>query len=265
MYPFERFSEPAKKVLTLAQEEAERSHHSYIGTEHLLLGLLRNEECLAHAALEALDVGVEETRQRIEEILGRNQRIIIQQIIPTSRVKKVIEIAFEEAQRSGQTSVGTQFLLFGLLVEGEGVAAKVLEKQGVTIEAARAEVERLVGEGAAEGMAAHPGPVGVPPPPMLPEMRRLMLRAQMEARVKGLAGFGLRHLLDAILASPAGVEVLARSLDLRRIVATKEQAITAADFEAAAAYGTEEQRARQALEEALVAWREELEPPAGSP
>src|SRR5262252_1517943 len=102
MYPFERFTERAKKVLTLAQEEAERAHHSYIGTEHLLLGLLRAEEGIAHAALRALGVGVEDTRERIEGVLGRNERIIVQQVIPTSRVKKVIEIAFEEAQRVGQ-------------------------------------------------------------------------------------------------------------------------------------------------------------------
>src|SRR5580704_6654814 len=97
MYPFERFNEDAKRSLTLAQEEAERSHHSYIGTEHLLLGLLREGEGLAAKVLNNLGVEINKVRSTIESVLGRNERIIIQQIIPTSRVKKVIEISFEEA------------------------------------------------------------------------------------------------------------------------------------------------------------------------
>src|SRR5256714_14848000 len=108
MYPFERFTERAKKVLTLAQEEAERSHHSYIGTEHLLLGLLREGEGLAAKVLNNLGVEIGKVRQTIESVLGRNERIIIQQIIPTSRVKKVIEISFEEARRMGHNYVGTE-------------------------------------------------------------------------------------------------------------------------------------------------------------
>ena len=179
-------------------------------------------------------------------------------------MKKVIEIAFEEAQRSGQTGVSSQFLLFGLLVEGEGVAAKVLEEQGVTIEAAREEVERLIAGGVTEPMNVRSAQARPPMPTMLPELRQLLARAQMEAGVKGSPGFGLRHLLDAMLASPAGIEVMARNLDLRRIVAAKEQAIAAMDYDTAAGHRAEEQRARQALEQALVAWSEDLQPPAGS-
>ena len=122
LYPFERFTERAKKVLTLAQEEAERSHHSYIGTEHLLLGLLREGEGLAAKVLNNLGVEINKVRSTIESVLGRNERIIIQQIIPTSRVKKVIEISFEEARRMGHNYVGTEHLLLGLLIEGEGIA-----------------------------------------------------------------------------------------------------------------------------------------------
>src|SRR5438132_335944 len=125
MYPFERFTERAKKVLTLAQEEAERSHHSYIGTEHLLLGLLREGEGLAAKVLNNLGVEIGKVRQTIESVLGRNERIIIQQIIPTSRVKKVIEISFEEARRMGHNYVGTEHLLLGLLIEGEGLAQQI--------------------------------------------------------------------------------------------------------------------------------------------
>src|SRR5689334_9266077 len=150
MYPFERFTERAKKVLTLAQEEAERSHHSYIGTEHLLLGLLREGEGLAAKVLNNLGVEIGKVRQTIESVLGRNERIIIQQIIPTSRVKKVIEISFEEARRMGNNYVGTEHLLLGLLIEGEGIAAHVLEDLGANLEKTRTEIERLLHESGLE-------------------------------------------------------------------------------------------------------------------
>jgi len=141
LYPFERFTERAKKVLTLAQEEAERSHHSYIGTEHLLLGLLREGEGLAAKVLNNLGVEINKVRATIESVLGRNERIIIQQIIPTSRVKKVIEISFEEARRMGNNYVGTEHLLLGLLIEGEGIAAHVLEDLGANLEKVRGEID----------------------------------------------------------------------------------------------------------------------------
>src|SRR5712692_1565708 len=144
IYPFERFTERAKKVLTLAQEEAERSHHSYIGTEHLLLGLLREREGLAATVLNNLGVDTGMVRETIESVLGRDERIIIQQIIPTSRVKKVIEISFDEARRMGHNYVGTEHLLLGLLIEGEGIAAHVLEDLGATLEKVRSEIERLL-------------------------------------------------------------------------------------------------------------------------
>jgi ATP-dependent Clp protease ATP-binding subunit ClpC len=150
LYPFERFTERAKKVLTLAQEEAERSHHSYIGTEHLLLGLLREGEGLASKVLGNLGVEINKVRATIESVLGRNERIIIQQIIPTSRVKKVIEISFEEARRMGNNYVGTEHLLLGLLIEGEGIAAHVLEDLGANLEKVRGEIDRLLHESGLE-------------------------------------------------------------------------------------------------------------------
>ena len=150
MYPYERFTERAKKVLTLAQEEAERSHHSYIGTEHLLLGLLREGDGLAAKVLNNLGVEIVRVRQTIESVIGRDERIIIQQIIPTSRVKKVIENSFEEAARMGHNYVGTEHLLLGLLIEGEGIAAHVLQDLGVSLEAARREIEQLLISAGAE-------------------------------------------------------------------------------------------------------------------
>jgi len=170
LYPFERFTERAKKVLTLAQEEAERSHHSYIGTEHLLLGLLREGEGLAAKVLGNLGVEIGKVRQTIESVLGRNERIIIQQIIPTSRVKKVIEISFEEARRMGHNYVGTEHLLLGLLIEGEGIAAHVLEDLGANLEKVRAEIERLLHDSAVE--ESEPAPKRPSKTPLLDQFGR---------------------------------------------------------------------------------------------
>ncbi len=141
IYPFERFTERAKRVLTLAQEEAERAHHSYIGTEHLLLGLLRERDGLAAIVLANLGIEIGQVRSTIESVLGRNERTFIQRIIPTSRVKKVIELSFEESRRMRNNFVGTEHMLLGLLMEGEGIAAHVLEDLGATLEQVRAEIE----------------------------------------------------------------------------------------------------------------------------
>jgi Clp amino terminal domain, pathogenicity island component len=133
LYPFERFTEDAKKVLTHAQEEAERSQHSYIGTEHLLLALLA-EESEASRILGELGVQAADVRQVLKAVLGRSERLNIQRIIPTSRVKKVIEMAFETADGEGSTTISPVHLLLGLLREGEGIAAHVLQDRQVSIE-----------------------------------------------------------------------------------------------------------------------------------
>jgi ATP-dependent Clp protease ATP-binding subunit ClpA len=161
MYPFERFTERAKRVLTLAQEEAERSHHSYIGTEHLLLGLLREGDGVAAKVLTNLGIEIGVVRSTIESILGRNERIRIRQIIPASPVKKVIELSFEEARRMGHNNVGTEHLLLGLLLEGEAIAAHVLQDLGATVEKVRPEIERLLADGAEEQVALERTPYKV--------------------------------------------------------------------------------------------------------
>src|SRR6266852_1907436 len=118
VYPFERFTELAKKVLAVAQEEAESSHHSYIGTEHVLLGLLREGDGIAAKVLNNLGVEIEKVRQTVESLVGRDKGLtVLQQIIPTSRVKKVIELSFEEARRTGHNYVGIEHLRQGSIVE----------------------------------------------------------------------------------------------------------------------------------------------------
>ena len=199
MYAFERFTERAKKTLTLAQEEAERWGHSYIGTEHLLLGLLRGEGSLAHRVLRNLDVDVAKVRQRIDEVLARqDEAAAVRQIVPTSRVKKVIELSFEEARRMGHKSVGTEHLLLGLLIEGEGIGAHVLEDLGVTLDRVRAQVTRLLRTGSTEervfplrSRIAHAA--GQAEMPLGPDAGDLLRFATALAAAEGAAAVGLEH------------------------------------------------------------------------
>ncbi len=157
MYPFERFTETSKRVLTLAQEEAERAHHSYIGTEHVLLGLLGVPDSVAGLVLGRLNVDVADVRRIIERTIDANERIIIQQIIPTSRVKKIIDISFAEARRMGDNFVGTEHLLLGLLIEGEGIGAHVLNELGANLEKVTAGIETVRNDGSIVESSGSPG------------------------------------------------------------------------------------------------------------
>jgi ATP-dependent Clp protease ATP-binding subunit ClpC len=141
-YPFERFSEDAKRTLNLAQEEAERLKSMYIGTEHVLLALLRLEAGSAHRALTSLGVDAGWVRRTIEGVLLRPaDRPKPEQIIPTSRVRRVIEIAFDESRRMQTSHVKTGHLLIGLAIEHEGIAAHVLRDVGATTSRVVAAVE----------------------------------------------------------------------------------------------------------------------------
>src|SRR5206468_10609968 len=117
---FERFTEHARKVLSLAQEEAQRFQHNYIGTEHLLLGLVREGEGVAGKVLTSLGVDLEKVRKAVENIIGRGDRIVLGEIGLTPRAKKVIELAVDEARRLNHDYIGTEHLLLGLIREGNG-------------------------------------------------------------------------------------------------------------------------------------------------
>jgi flavin reductase (DIM6/NTAB) family NADH-FMN oxidoreductase RutF len=134
MYPFERFTTDAKKVLTEAQREAEKSGQSYIGTEHLLLAMFNEEAGGAARILAAMEITAGQILQSIGQVLGGSPRIGMTDLIPTSRVKRVIELSFEEAQRMGSPFVDSSFLLLGIAIEGESIAAKVLEQLGASRE-----------------------------------------------------------------------------------------------------------------------------------
>lgn len=142
MYPFERFSEHAKKLLTLAQAEAEKAGFSYIGTEHLLLASFGDPEFHSARILETLRIKEPQVRVAIDSVVTRKEGLKLGGIIPTSRVKKVIEIAFQLGGAMGHTHVGTDHVLLALATEGEGIAAHVLKDLGAT----RKRIEDEVGK-----------------------------------------------------------------------------------------------------------------------
>jgi excisionase family DNA binding protein len=143
---FDRFTERCRKALNLAQEEAQRFNHNYIGTEHLLLGLVGVGDGIAASVLNNLGVTLDQVRSAVEFIIGRGDRITLGEIGLTPRAKKVIELAVDEAQRLGHHYIGTEHLLLGLAREGEGIAAGVLESLGVSLEKSRRETIRVLTE-----------------------------------------------------------------------------------------------------------------------
>ncbi|MDO9333297.1 MAG: ATP-dependent Clp protease ATP-binding subunit [Dehalococcoidales bacterium] len=143
---FEKFSERARRVLTLAQEEAQHLNHSYIGTEHILLGLLREEEGVAAKVLVSLGANLGKVRSGVEFIIGRGDKPNTGEIGLTPRAKRVIELAIDEARHLGHNYIGTEHLLLGLLHEGGGVAAGVLDSFSINLEQVRAEVTRMLNQ-----------------------------------------------------------------------------------------------------------------------
>ena len=143
---FEKFSERARRVLTLAQNEAQRFNHNYIGTEHILLGLVGETEGVVARVLKNLGIDLEKVRAAVEFIIGRGEKAVTGEIGLTPRAKKVIELAVDEARRANHSYIGTEHLLAGLLREGEGVASGVLESLGVTLDKVRTETQRVLSQ-----------------------------------------------------------------------------------------------------------------------
>ena len=142
---FEKFSQGARKVLSFAQEEAQSFNHNYIGTEHILLGLVRETEGVAARVLSSPNLTVElsKVRSAVEFIIGRGERQVQGEIGLTPRAKKVVELSVDEARRMNHTYIGTGHLLIGVIREGEGVGAGVLESLGVALNKVRKAVEEL--------------------------------------------------------------------------------------------------------------------------
>jgi hypothetical protein len=144
---FERFTDRARRVVVLAQEEARLLNHSYIGTEHLLLGLLHEGDGIAARALESLGISLVTIRAQVEEIIGRGEASPTGHIPITPRAKKVLELSLREALQLGHNYIGTEHILLGLIREGEGVAAQVLVKLGADLSRVQDEVARQLSRG----------------------------------------------------------------------------------------------------------------------
>ena len=156
---FERFTDRARRVVVLAQEEARMLNHNYIGTEHILLGLIHEGEGVAAKALESLEISQQAVRDQVEEIIGQGQQAPSGHIPFTPRAKKVLELSLREALQLGHNYIGTEHILLGLIREGEGVAAQVLVKLGADLNRVRAQVNQLLqGYQGKESPAAGSGP-----------------------------------------------------------------------------------------------------------
>jgi ATP-dependent Clp protease ATP-binding subunit ClpC len=273
VYPFERFSADAKQVLTLAQAEAAQSHQSYIGTEHLLVGVLVVSDGLGVRVLAELGVDLEAVRRRLATKRS-GERIVIQQIIPTSQVKKVIELSFEEAQRTGADQVTTGHMVVGLLLEGDGTAAQILKERGATVDDVR-ELLAMLSEAADDA-------IGEPPKTIDTEaVRRILAGAERDAAELGSRVVGSDNLLRALISDDAftasvlerlGVDVVevgrvltpppeaqALSEAVQLVRTEKRKAVAERDYPRAAAERRREKELMRELDERLRRWRETLE------
>ena len=154
---FERFTEKAIKVIMLAQEEARRLGHNFVGTEQILLGLIGEGTGVAAKVLKSLGVNLKDSRIEVEKIIGRGSGFVAVEIPFTPRAKRVLELSLEEARQLGHNYIGTEHLLLGLIREGEGVAARVLENLGIDLTKVRTQVIRMLGETAEVGSGAGSG------------------------------------------------------------------------------------------------------------
>jgi len=155
---FDRFTERARKVIILAKEEAKRFNHDYIGTEHILLGLIKEGESVAAAVLQNLGLSLDTIRLEVEKLVQFGPATIVSGDIPfTPKAKKVIELAMDEARRLGHNYIGTEHLLLGLIKEGEGVASHVLMNVGLDLNKVRAEVIKLLGSSTPSGSSGSAG------------------------------------------------------------------------------------------------------------
>src|SRR5216110_4097703 len=159
---FERFTDRARRVVVLAQEEARMLNHNYIGTEHILLGLIHEGEGVAAKALESMNISLEAVRRQVEDIIGQGQQAPSGHIPFTPRAKKVLELSLREALQLGHNYIGTEHILLGLIREGEGVAAQVLQKLGADLNRVRQQVIQLLQgyTGKGEGQPGEQAPQG---------------------------------------------------------------------------------------------------------
>ncbi|MBF2099074.1 MAG: ATP-dependent Clp protease ATP-binding subunit [Gloeomargaritaceae cyanobacterium C42_A2020_066] len=182
---FERFTEKAIKVIMLAQEEARRLGHNFVGTEQILLGLIGEGTGVAAKVLKSMGVNLKDARIEVEKIIGRGSGFVAVEIPFTPRAKRVLELSLEEARQLGHNYIGTEHLLLGLIREGEGVAARVLENLGVDLSKVRTQVIRMLGE-TAEVTAG--GPQGRTKTPTLDEFGTNLTQQAAEGKLDPVVG-----------------------------------------------------------------------------
>ncbi len=226
---FERFTDRARRVVVLAQEEARMLDHNYIGTEHILLGLLHEGQGVAAKALQSLGISLEAVRQQVEQIIGRGQEAPSGHIPFTPRAKKVLELSLREAHQLGHDYIGTEHILLGLIREGEGVAAQVLVRLGADLNRARQQVIQL--------LQGHQGkePASSLDAPGVPRRGRVV--------PSGVTALELRlsAIEQRVGTGPATADLDEQIAQVRR---EKESAIDAQDFQQA---GSLRDRERQLL------------------
>ena len=199
---FDKFTERARRVLSLAQEEAQRFQHNYIGTEHLLLGLVREGDGVAAKVLSNMGVELYRVRNAVEFIIGRGDRIVLGEVGLTPRAKKVIELAVDEARRLNHHYIGTEHLLLGLVREGSGIAAGVLESLGVNLEKVRTQTIQVLSQsGAAQTMET----AAISTPSQTEAVKKVLSLAQEESHFYQHDYVGTEHLLLGLVREGDGV------------------------------------------------------------
>ena len=216
---FERFTDRARRVVVLAQDEARMLNHDYIGTEHILLGLIHEGEGVAAKALESLGISLEAVHRRVEEIIGQGQQAPSGHIPFTPRAKKVLELSLREAQQLSHNYIGTEHILLGLIREGEGVAAQVLVKLGADLNRERQQVIQLLH--GSQGTEPEAAPGG---------LRRGRVPSDVQARLTAI-----ESRLSAIERRVGnGADTADLDEQIAQVRREKESAIDAQDFERAA-------------------------------
>ncbi len=185
---FERFTEKAIKVIMLAQEEARRLGHNFVGTEQILLGLIGEGTGIAAKTLKSMGVNLKDARIEVEKIIGRGSGFVAVEIPFTPRAKRVLELSWEEARQLGHNYIGTEHLLLGLIREGEGVAARVLENLGVDLTKVRQHIIRLLGETGAAGVQTGGTGTGRSKTPTLDEFGTNLTQSASEGRLDPVVG-----------------------------------------------------------------------------
>jgi len=248
---FERFTDRARRTIVIAQEEARRLDHNYIGTEHILLGVLREDQGLASHALQAMGLDLAQLREEIEARAGRGSSAPSGHIPFTPQAKKSLELSLRESVQLAAGYIGTEHLLLGLIRESEGPGGKVLAAHGVTLDGARDTVVRLLRERGAEGRAdvqLKPGGTSLD-----------QIATQLQAVLRRLSA----------IEAKLGVEPPATLVRLReaeaavaRVRREKELAIDAQDFELSARLRDQEKQLLTQQQQAEQDWLSEPEPGA---